>query len=135
VQELRNRLMVFYSVSAWARSRRDAVRGDIRDAATQLETSAEQLRVALQTLLLALAPSWEARSPDLAARAVPDTRMAVQTFVHNTEGAMDTLRRALVLCGIEGHELLADLEDALTRVTDAATLLRASLPPRPWIDP
>jgi hypothetical protein len=127
VKDLRNRLLVFYSASAWARSRRATLWPDVTPATTELERSAETLRRTLQALITALDPSNDHCDPkEITHEIVPEAARAVGEFLLRTEDAMAALRKGLVLCGIDGRELLADLEDALLHVRDAAFLLAAA---------
>lgn len=126
VRELRNRLLVFYSASAWARTQRTTAALELRDAAYALERAAETLRGPL----VAFTGAVEGRRKEaLAPWLVPSTGEAVRRFVASAEEPMTTLRRALMAFDLEGIELLADLEDALARVrecTFAFTSVEAS---------
>lgn len=123
VKDLRNRLLVFYSASAWARSRTGECVADVRGAVAEIERSVESLRAALQLLAAALEPSLEQRAPDLTTRVFPEAARSIARFLEEAERSMCPLRRGLALCGTDGAELLADLEDTLIRVRDAARLL------------
>ena len=126
VKDLRNRLLVFYSASAWARSRRASLWPEVTPATAEIERSAESLRATLQVLISALEPSNDSDPAELARSVVPEAARAVGEFLHRTEHSMTSLRSGLTLCGTDGRELLADLEDALLHVRDAAFLLAAS---------
>ncbi len=100
--DLRNQLLVFFSASAWARTQSTSHAIELRDATRALERAASQLRDALAC--------------EVTAAPTEITASAVQRFVADTDTPMGTLRRSLMLSGIDGVELLADLEVALARV-------------------
>ena len=115
VRELRNRLLVFYSASAWARTQRTGAALELRNAAYSLERAAETLRGPLVAFTSSVdSTRREALFPWL----VPSTGEAVRRFVASAEEPMVTMRRMLMAFDIEGMELLADLEDALARVRE-----------------
>lgn len=122
VMELRNRLLVFYSGSAWARAQHAHGATELCAATDALERHAEDLRVPLLRLVGALERSSD-RS--VLEDVVRSTGQAAMRFVVASESPMSVLRRALVLYASDGMELLADLEDALARVRDVATSLLA----------
>ncbi len=124
VQDLRNRMLVFYSAVAWSRAQRAEGAADLRIAADLVERHAEDLRAPLLSLVSALE---RARSEDLTddIEMVTETGEAAMRFATSLEQPMSTLRRALVLYDTDGMELLADLEDALARVREIAASLLA----------
>ena len=123
VQELRNRLLVFYSGSAWARAQRSTSASELRSATDALERHAEDLRAPL----LGLVGSLERAKGEGALSEIANaTGEASMRFVVAAESPMRVLRRALVLYGSDGMELLADLEDALARVREVARSLLAA---------
>jgi hypothetical protein len=115
VRELRNRLLVFYSASAWARTQRSSAALELRDAAYSLERAAETLRGPLVAFTGAVDAT---RREDLSPWLVPSTGEAVRRFVASAEEPMVTMRRTLMAFDLDGIELLADLEDALARVRE-----------------
>lgn len=127
VHDLRNRLLVFYSATAWSRAQHAEGAADLRAAADLLERFAEELRAPLLTLVGALE---RARSENVTddIDLVTETGEAAMRFAAAVEQPMTTLRRALVLYDIDGMELLADLEDALARVREIASSLLACDP-------
>jgi hypothetical protein len=119
VQELRNRMLVFYSATAWSRAQPHEGAAELRLATELLERFAEELR----RPLLALVESLELTRDDRT--LVLETGEAARRFATSSELPMTTLRRALVLYESDGMELLADLEDALARVRDISIALLA----------
>lgn len=117
VRELRNRLLVFYSASAWARTQRSHGALELRDAAYSLERAAETLRGPLVAFTGAVDTT---RREELSPWLVPSTGEAVRRFVASAEEPMVTMRRTLMAFDLEGIELLADLEDALARVRECS---------------
>jgi hypothetical protein len=124
VQELRNRLLVFYSASAWARARTGYGSVALQDASSELEHAAESLRATLNDVMGALDHSRGAIR-----HTTPSSSAAVERFLGCAESAMGTLRGCLMLCESDGLELLADLEEALARVRDSANHLSGSRRP------
>lgn len=126
VSDVRNRLMVFYSAAAWARSKQNVLWSEVVPATTDIERSTEVLRVALVPIATAFDASNDNDLEDHHRAVLPDAARSVGAFLHEAERPMGTLRRALAVCGAEGAELLADLEDTIVRVRYAAALLAAS---------
>lgn len=123
VKNLRNHLMVFFSATAWVRSRR-GVWPDAVSATSEMERAADSLRGVLQVLIAALEHTADAEHAAFTARLLREAATSVHDFHRNADQAMTPLRRGLALCGTDGHELLADLEGAMLRVRDAAQTLR-----------